>query len=339
MGTVEINGKSYNTDQNQSPPQPSGQRFLDGFAVNNPKKHVTPITKSNHIAKPIKKSKTLHRSAVKKPLALSTPVTSQPTNSGMVQPEIRTRSSFISFMSKEREKRATSTNRSSLVSKFNDVSPSHYKQAPMATPVMAPAHTPELSEAPPLPMTHLQGNQLKVPNDLLIKNASKQPHTRKKRLHHFVSHKRKLSTIVTVLVSMLLIGGFIAYQNIPTISLRVAASRAGFDASKPSDVPSGFAFKGPIAYAPGQVIISFKSNTDDREFQINQRPSEWNSQTLLDNFVSKQTKQYQSFQEQGLTIFLYENSSATWVNKGIWYTLEGRSSLSPEQIVNIATSM
>ena len=121
--------------------------------------------------------------------------------------------------------------------------------------------------------------------------------------------------------------------------MRVAAARAGVNASMPGYQPSGFSFKGPIDYSAGQVTVSFKSNTDDRAYSVAQRSSNWNSDALLSNFVVAEGKQYQTYIDRGRTLYIYDGSNATWVDNGVWYQVEGNSDMTTDQLVRIAASI
>ena len=117
---------------------------------------------------------------------------------------------------------------------------------------------------------------------VMVEQSEKKPGLLKR-----VSQKRpKLipATIMTVLV--LVAGGYVAYQNIPHMALRVAAQRAGFNASLPGYNPSGFGFSGPVSYSEGVVEVEYRSNSDDRTYKLIQKESTWDSQSLLDNYVT-----------------------------------------------------
>jgi|GEM_PF-3040244 len=145
--------------------------------------------------------------------------------------------------------------------------------------------------------------------------------------------------MATSLVALILVG-YITYLNMPNLALRVAANRAGFDASMPAYTPEGFGFDGPIAYNSGQITIDFRSKTgDNRAYSLSQRKSSWNSESLLENIVKPKDDEYLTFQNRGLTIYVYD-SQATWVNGGVWYTINSDSShLNSEQLVKIASSL
>ncbi len=150
--------------------------------------------------------------------------------------------------------------------------------------------------------------------------------------------KKFASTGATVMALLLLVG-FIAYQNQANLIMRVAASKAGFSASMPGYKPAGFS-TGKFQYSPGVVAVQFKSNTDDRAFNITQKVSNWNSETLLNEFVSNaKGESYNALEAGGRTIYTYGNNNATWVDKGVWYNVESDGSLSTSQLVDLATSM
>lgn len=148
----------------------------------------------------------------------------------------------------------------------------------------------------------------------------------------------KVFNIASASLAVLLLAGYFTYLNIPSISVRVAASQAGIDASYPDYQPSGYRLNGPVAYDSGQVSIKFASNTGPQSFTIDQQQTNWDSSALLENYVEKRASDYVPHQKGGLTIYTFGDDAA-WVNGGILYTVTGNSQLSDEQILRIATSM
>jgi hypothetical protein len=150
---------------------------------------------------------------------------------------------------------------------------------------------------------------------------------------------RRTMSMGSAALAVVLLAGFFAIQNVPNLSMRVAATRAGFDASMPGYKPAGFSFKGPIKYSPGQVSVAYSSNTDDRAYEVKQKASNWNSDALRANFVESEGKQYQTFQDRGRTLYIYNGSNATWVDDGVWYQIEGESDMTTDQLIRIASSI
>ena len=150
--------------------------------------------------------------------------------------------------------------------------------------------------------------------------------------------KRLASTGAGALAVVALLG-FFAYQNTANLTMRIASSKAGFAATLPAHRPSGFS-AGAFAYHPGYVAVNFKSNSDNRAFSITQKVSNWNSQTLLNEYVASNVgKDYHKLESGGRTIYTYGDNNATWVDKGIWYDVQTGGNLSTSQLLDIATSM
>lgn len=235
-----------------------------------------------------------------------------------------------------REARAQKIKRSELVSKFSDADSAHHATK-VRTSVQPLAVAPVPAHAP-----HPAAVARPASHSVIEKGlANATSHTQPK--HHTPPHSRRkrgrLASAVASGLAILLLGGFITYQNIPNISMRYAAQRAGISAAIPNYQPAGFALNSRIQYTSGQITMKFNSNTDDREFTITQRESNWNSDTLRSNYVASTNEPVQTFEDKGRTIYLYGNSNATWVNGGVWYDIKGDSQLNSDQLIRIATSM
>jgi hypothetical protein len=233
--------------------------------------------------------------------------------------------------------------RSPLISKFGPnitVHPELSKKAKPADEPITPAQVhPTVARVmqKTAPVPQLNGKELK---EQLIKErlaeVGDKPKKDKKR--GLFSRKPRLAAVLTTSLALLVLGGYLTYMNLPMISMKVAASRAGVSATLPSYRPDGYGLNGPITYAPGEVTINYKSNTNDNNFKITQKPSNWDSQGLLDNYVTRQTENYLTFQESGVTVYTFGNHAA-WVNGGIVFTLDGNASLSSDQVLRLAKSM
>lgn len=136
--------------------------------------------------------------------------------------------------------------------------------------------------------------------------------------------------------AFLLIASFVAYLNMNTIELRIASVRAGFSAQMPSYQPTGYTL-GPVKAQKGKVSLSFRSGAST--YNITQEASDWDSQTLYDNYVAT-TGNPETVESKGRTIYIYNGNNATWVNGGVRYEINGNNaSLSSDELVALATSM
>lgn len=386
--TIELNGKRYNPVTGQlidhSTPKPAivalshsnvnhmqhAGRSIDGFtrkpaqsqpqvysaAPTQHKRIMHASTKSSHPRHPAvhavhhapQRSKTLMRTAVKKPAHNATHATHR-TDIDMPATlnSYPTPSHMHAAVNEERVKRAVTINKSNLVSKFNfgaqpvEKKTSHMpvKPEPLHNhlPVISNVSAPIMTEAPTGPIVNSFHQALTN-----IPTHHTSAHN-KRPIHHRIAHKLGLRgrtvTIASSLMAIVVLSSFIAYQNMPNLSLRLAAAKAGFNASMPGYKPSGFALAGPIHYGPGEITITYKSADKGLGYKVSQRPSQWNSETLLGNFVATRKEPYQTYQEKGRTIYIYDGANATWVNGGIWYQINADPTIASNQLLRIASSL
>lgn len=274
-----------------------------------------------------KRSLTLNRAAVKKP---STPV-KDPKKS-----EVTKSAPAIRKTDDTRLSRVAAITKSSAISRFN--SPVKMKSLDIRQPQPAKAAKPTRISADE---SAAAAPTSTIPASTRIKSAPIQtPQAsaqHKKAKHHKPPHIGRYLSSAAVIA---LLAGYVAYLNIPGISMKVAAHQAGFAATMPGYRPSGYSLSGPIAYSSGQVTVNFRSNTDDRHFSLVQQPSTWDSTALAENYVAKKSQNYLTYQDRGLTIYIYNGSSAAWVNAGKLYNVEGKNSeLDADQILKFATSV
>lgn len=274
------------------------------------------------------KSHTLYRKALKKPAAAQA-IPAAVAAPAPTQPAV--------------QKQATSL-RSPMISRFSAQAAQEPQSAqspeepikPAAMhPSVAKAFATKAAAQPQQPA--LSGHALK---EALIKERLAEVDTTHNKKEHKRSPSRRprLVAILSSTLALLVLGGYLTYITLPSISLRVAASRAGLNATMPDYKPDGYSLDGPIAYSPGEVIIGYKSNTNDSGYKLTQKATNWDSQAVLDNYVTKNTDNYLTFQERGITVYTFNNKAA-WVNGGLLYTIEGNAALSSDQVLRIATSM
>ncbi len=164
--------------------------------------------------------------------------------------------------------------------------------------------------------------------------------------HQAVQHKKpkahrkhkKASVLASAMAAITLISGFIVYQSLPGLSVDFASERAGFSALVPKYTPGGFKLNKDVAYSPGRVVLSFKSNTDSRQYQIEQQTSNLSSAQLENQIKDESSGQYQTFSAGGLSVF-FSNNTAKWSKDGVLFSLTGESGLSSSQIASIASSL
>jgi hypothetical protein len=310
-----------------------------------PKPKITPVAQvaeaaSTVVAKKVhrqpQKAQTLLRNSVQRPEII--PASHARVGERKVQEQARV-------------ERASQVSRTSQVSRFatSEVSPQPVtlpaaeETKPSIALAQFQSQHPALKKSPAEPAPALKGSELK--EQLIRERLEETPDEQEEklqrqegRINSFFSKQPRLLTAAVSALSVLLLVGYVTYLNMPTISMRIAANRAGFAATMPGYKPAGYSLHGPVAYSPGEVNLAFNSNTNADSFTLAQHQTNWDAQALLDNYVSKQTNDYLTYQEKGLTIYIYDGKAA-WVNGGVWYNVGGTAKLSSDQILQMATSM
>jgi len=240
----------------------------------------------------------------------------------------------ISAIDQARLKRAERIAKSKLISRFGTFS----FQSPAA--VTNQPKPSELTKATPL----MQPTVKRQPSDDIFERAlahatsHNQPAIKHARPVRQKKRFRRFTNITAASLAVLVIIGFVAYQNVAQIQLHIASSRAGINAVLPKWQPSGFAI-GTVHASPGTVAVNFHGSNTNKTFNLIQTATKWNDTALFDNFVFPDSNSYETVQAAGTTIYTYNNNNATWVSNGIWYKLISNGSLSTSQLVNIAVSM
>ena len=320
-----------------------GPQHLDGFTRRPSGTKATPVAHKVHHQP--ERSKTLMRTVVKKPVAPAKIHAKTPATSPIAHKPAQKPTTLGETIRPGRAIRAVHTPKSTFISKFGQAAAAIKTESLAVRPAPIAIKAKPNSKAPSIINHPTQTPATADPFQSAIEQAvsHEQPKIKKTKVHHRIAKKLRVSPRVVnfaaVTVLALGISGFIAYQNLPELAMRVAATRAGLRASLPSYQPSGFAMAGPIQYEPGEVTLNYKSNSDDRNFNVVQKNSSWNSETLLENFVTASSKAYQTFQANGRTIYIYDGNKATWVDGGIWYNIDGKSNLNSDQLLRIAGSL
>lgn len=173
--------------------------------------------------------------------------------------------------------------------------------------------------------------------------SHQQSKIKKPRLSHRAAHKLHVSPriiqVSTGFAAAFLLIGFFVYQNMPNLAMRMAATRAGISAKLPGYQPAGFTLDGNIRYSPGTIAVSYKSTTDDRNFTLLQESTDKTNDELLTEVASAYDQAFQTFQDEGKTIYIYDQNNATWVDGGIKFQIEGNSSLNSDQLLRLANSL
>lgn len=373
---IEINGRKYDAKtgklmKNQPVTTPSKTKqlshkgwFIDGIrrrtsqqpsathqaAVPVQPAYQAPVIKSSPAPKPPRgsvstktatrspeKPKTLLRTIVKKPASApdihsaSMPI-AEPANvlksAAASQPALAAVKTHLHTIAK-----------SPSISRFGDMTKTSYTRVVNSLSVVA-QKVPEA--APPIfgKKHYKKGAKPQVFNHRVVnphyQTKSRSEHMAK-RLSRRIKGKSKAMAVAASVLAVICLGGFLAYQSIPSFAMRIAARGAGFSGQLPGEIPDGYSYSG-IQYTKGEIVLNYHSNSDKRQFSIIQQPQLWTSESLLINFVTAKDDRPLTSTDDGLTFYIYNDGNVTWVDNGIWFNVTSDGSLSSDQLIEIASS-
>lgn len=253
---------------------------------------------------------------------------------------------------RQRQLRAKSAVKHSNVSRFSPPSQAVEHRPtkssnPSAGYAPARALVQATAAAPPLPsmITSVSHHQL----ERLLDHALFRADAHRRAQRGYLPGQRRWQRVITRpkwlsigigALAVAMVAAFLAWQNVPQLSMRLAASRAHVSASVPSYIPSGFSYSGPINYSEGSVSIDFKTTSNNgSSFTLTQQKSTENSASLAANSLPGNS-QVQTSQVSGSTVYIYgAKNDATWVNHGVRYTIVDKANLKSDQILKIAGSL
>lgn len=362
---IELNGQRYDAvsgallgevPANHAPKQAtaSSGQFIDGFvrphhiqqvikptatvAVSTPKVATRKSTPKRTAAHPVAahkpdRAKTLMRHTVKKPaVKQKTAIKAQIPVEMMAAPEsaiVPKRS--VAQVDPKRATRAQHVVQSERISRFvANESSSRPTPVPVERPAVAPAKRVEPVKTP-APMAQ--------PKTDIFEAAIARANSHKQTLHqaHAKRSHRRLINMAAAVAAFVVIGGFLAYLNLPGIEVRVASMSAGFHAVVPGYKPVGYTMAGRVKNQGGKISVQFRSG--DSGYTVSQQASDWDSQTLVENTPGLSNRPHQTVQSNGRIVYVYGNGTASWVNGGVRYDITGNAGLSTDELAAIAASM
>lgn len=347
--TITLNGRLYDTTTGSILGSRSSKnnstKVLDGFfsgAKSAQASHPGATARKTHAKAPnalahkTEKAKTLIRSAVRKPLPTKS-ISKAPTN-------------LDNSLSRDRKLRAHSIPKNGLISRFGSfASPSPIVKKTAKLPVKQhPVRSISQHQSQALAPTTAPAAKISEAEDIFNvalghaeshKQASPKRLSRRHRLVRKMRLNSKIISVSSILLAALLLIGFFTYQNMASINVKIASTSANVPVTIPNYKPTGFSLSKNVQHNPGQIVLNFTSNSDERNYQITQQTSNWNSDTLLSTYVSAGRRQSQTIEDSGKTIFIYDDNNATWVDGGVWYRVEGKDALSGQQLLKIVNSL
>ncbi len=165
-----------------------------------------------------------------------------------------------------------------------------------------------------------------------LMNATNFVDTRVHVRHFKKQAKRHVASMAAGTLALVVIAGFAAYQNTPGLQFRVASVQAGISTSMPNFKAAGFAYNGVHAES-GKLTIGF-SNAGTK-FQLTQQATNLSGGDMIANIGATDasgTPTYTTIKAGDTTVYRFDNTGATWVSNGTWYTVNGNGPLTNSQV-------
>lgn len=287
-------------------------------------KRKSPNSSAKSIHRGSQPSKTLRRPTIK---------TIRSNPSAVIDTTTRTRAGSHPKKKKPAGKKTTATQSKSVTK---------YKSTPTKTTKKALEKKSSQDLAPIVKRLHphMSKDYQKIVQKNIEKADAYQDQRKKNRKEKQKKRVRLNPTFIVVAVLAVLIG-IVTYLNLPNISLQLAASEAGFSARIPGYSPAGFDRGNDLTYSRGEIILSYQPTNEANTsgYTIVERRSNWDSQSLLRNHVKPLESEYITYFDRGITVYIIDEDTATWVNGGIWYSIESDALLNSEELLKIAASL
>ena len=299
------------------------------------------------------KSQTLMRSSVSKPAPSLKRHTKahQRTDVLVKQPSITVKPKLSSYqLDQKRVARAKQTPRHHEVARYAAAQAALPSSAsvkpitPQPTRQLAPVYAHTAAAVQPAPVRPAATAPQNRPMDIFeqaLARANSQvaaPLPKRQARRRRAGFGARALSISAASLALLLVVGFVGWQQKASLTMHYAAAKAGVAASLPGYKPAGFKASN-FTYSPGIVSVNFHNPNDGSSFALIEKSSGWDSQALRDSFVANQSKTYQTIDAAGRTIYTYGNNNATWVDNGVWYQVNSKGSLTTDQLVQLALSM
>ena len=336
--TIELNGKHYDSVTGElvsatakTEVEPKAKKTVatphDTAEVVVTESHAaTPKTEANHTkAHTVQSSQTLMRKAVKRPgpsvkrHGIHAPVTHESTTTVAVKHGVHT-------VNPNRLERAQTVHQSAYVQKYN---PLHHIPVSLSSVPVQPEPKQEEQEAPVAPPPIQHGMAM---FERAIENATHYVDIAAQKKHFTKKQRRHAMSMSSGFAALMLVAGFMVYQNSPGLQVSAAGMRVGVSTVAPDFQKIGLSYNG-VATEEDKRIIGLKDST--YTYQLTQEKTNWSGDSMIQSVSSTDasgTPNYTVVEVNGQKVYRLGNGSDMWVKDGVWYSLSGNRSVSPDKL-------
>jgi len=334
--TITINGKRYHAITGELLIDVASPEDHDALAnthkINVTTVAVKPLIKPavHHTVKP---SQTLMRSAVKKPSARALAIRVQhELENELINLNVAQKPSVTSI-SHARLERAQSTLRSEQITRFQNAE--NASKLPVQHAHVPVRIAPDKPEEVELPAGAPQPKPSNSPEDMFTRAIANAQHHADIKAHtkaYKQRVRRHFASLAVGASALLVIAGFAAYLNVPSLQIRVAGMQAGVSTTNPNFAKAGFSYTG-VTSTQSKRVIGLK--TTEANYRLVQQPTNWAGGQMIDHISSVSasgTPNFKTLQFGDQTVYRLNNGNATWVKNGTWYQLNGDRAIGDTQL-------
>ncbi|PID30427.1 hypothetical protein CSA80_02085 [Candidatus Saccharibacteria bacterium] len=282
-------------------------------------------------------SKTLMRHAVKKPASSTKKqlhVQHELTHTTQHAPVVKQTAAHVDAA---RLHRAQQVEKDHQVRRFHSPAPIPVTFTDLAVQTSPNDPTEPADPAPdiPPPAPIPDEKQKQQPHDMFeqaIANATHYVDIAAHKAHFRKKARRHVAAMSAGIVSLLLIGGFLAYANIPSVQVRVAGVVAGVSTRLPDFRAAGFTYDS-VSGENERIVYNFHSEL--APYQLIEQQTNWNGKQMIHHVSSVAANgrpNYTQLTAGNIMVYKFSDTHATWVKDGIWYQAHGDQPLSDDQI-------
>jgi len=330
-------------------------------SINHAKAHIPHITPSSDIRKPSEayrkhKLTNLHSPANHtKPRATQSSLTLVRTGLARPAPSLRKQAKprgvlqravpsliatkqSVQTIDEIRLARAQNTSRSPLVA--HHAAPAKPVITPLVTPVaVQPVPVKPEGDVPVTVPAPQPNNKPDSPTDIFehaLANASHYADLGANRAERKRRAKLRFTSAAAGTLALVIIAAFATYQNTPGLQFKVASLKAGISTGMPNFAAAGFAYNSVHA-SNGQLTVGF--NNVSGNYQLTQTNTNMSDSDMIESITpttnGKSAASYPTIHTGNTTVSRLDDTGATWVSNGKWYTIRGTSALSDSQIESL----
>jgi hypothetical protein len=158
------------------------------------------------------------------------------------------------------------------------------------------------------------------------------------KAHKASYHKKAKTHIASMAIgslALIVAATFVLYQSSPLLQVKVASVKAGISAHMPDFAAAGFIYNG-VRAADDRIIFGFKSQ--NKSYELTQTSTNFNDADMIQTIGAVNpngTPIYQVVMAGNTVVYRFNNTNATWVADGNWYTVSGNGALTNQQVAAI----